>query len=400
LDTITPSEPVVAQAAMEHLSAENNWTNSIQMLTSELLNKGLIDKGLKGELYARFVLILAHDWLQIIAPPREDPEIEETFTVQQFLMALYDEEHHKSVLLLPPGIREARMNFNHFIPAGENLRPEVIPELLHDLLRRRAGVQLAYAQPTYDIMIPIYFGDPAQPFVVSCCGTLQVQVKNQNQATTPRSIFGETFTEAGQSIPKKAKSKDSIRKGPYFVLNKMTNPVLFLLFDLGIIRKRNSTSAIVQVSHTSGSTPQVWAIHSRGHDNTVFGCLKRMGCVDSSEKFFTSLEPEENAQSRLSQRNKTLSKLERNFRYPWPDTVHEQGVKRKRNSDEDVESRASPTPAVAAEHATTELRHPKRPARGPVKDVESRASPTPAVAAEHATTKLRRPKRPARGPVK
>jgi hypothetical protein len=376
LDTTTPSEPVVAKAAMEHLSERKNWSNSIQTLTSELLDKGLIDKGLKGELYSRFVLILAHDWLQISTLPKSVPQLEATFTVQQFLMALYDEKHHKSVLLLPPGIREARMNFNHFVPAGEDLRPEVIPELLHDLLRRRAGIQLAaYAQPTYDIMIPIYFGDPAEPFKVSCCGTLQVQVKNQNQATTPRSIFRETFTEASQPIRKTAKSKDSIRNGEYFVLNKMKNPVLFLLFDLGIVRKSNSTSVIVQVSRTSGSTPQVWAIHSRGHDDAVFGCLKRMSCVDSSEKFFTSLEPKENAQSRLSQRNKTLSKLERNYRYPSPGTEHKQGAKRKRNSDEDVEIRASPTPAVAAEHATTKpaapataaSSRPKRLARGPVK---------------------------------
>ena len=371
LDTMTPSEPVVANAAMEHLSERKNWSNSIQTLTSELLDKGLIDKGLKGELYSRFVLILAHDWLRISTLP----QLEATFTVQQFLMALYDEKHHKSVLLLPPGIREARMNFNHFVPAGENLRPEVIPELLHDLLRRRAGIQLAYAQPTYDIMIPIYFGDPAKPFKVSLCGTLQIQVKNQNQATTPRSIFEETFTEASQPIPKTAKSQDSIRNGPYFVLNKMTNPVLFLLFDLGIIRKHNSTSAIVQVSRTSGSTPEVWAIHSRGHDGTVFGCLKHMGCVDSGNTFFTSLEAEENAQSRLSQRNKVFSKLGRNFRYPWSGAVHKRGVKRKRNGDEAVESRASSTPPVAAEHAATKpaapataaSRRPKRPARGPVK---------------------------------
>src|SRR5205085_8880318 len=133
--------------------------------------KGLIDKGLKGELYARLVLILAHDWLQkITSPPDSIPQLQTTFTVQQFLMALYGEEHHKSVMLLPPEILEARMNFNHFVPAGENLRPKVIPELLHDLLRRRAGFQLAHGQPTYDIMIPIYFGNPAKPFRMSSCG--------------------------------------------------------------------------------------------------------------------------------------------------------------------------------------------------------------------------------------
>ena len=196
LDTMTPSEPVVAKAAMEHLCENDNWSDSIRTLTEELLDKGLIDKGLKGELYSRFILILARDWLQINASlPNSVPQLQATFTVQQFLMALYDEDHHTSILLIPREIREARMNFNHFVPTGENLTPEVIPELLHDLLRRSAAMQLAHDQPTYDKLIPIYFGNPDEPFKVSCCGVILVQDKNKEQATTPRSIFGETFTE-------------------------------------------------------------------------------------------------------------------------------------------------------------------------------------------------------------
>src|SRR5271155_735310 len=93
LDTLTPSEPVVAKAAMEHLCEEEHWSDSIRTLTEKLLDKGLIDKGLKGELYSRFLLILAHDWLRISASPRKSVlQPEATFTVQQFLMALYDED--------------------------------------------------------------------------------------------------------------------------------------------------------------------------------------------------------------------------------------------------------------------------------------------------------------------
>jgi hypothetical protein len=134
----------------------------------------------------------------------------------------------------------------------------------------------------------------------------------------------------------------------------MTNPVLFLLFDLGITRGPNNRSALVQVSRTSGRKPDVWAIHSRGHDATVFGCLEHMRCRNSSEKFFTSLKVGENTYYELSRRNKVFSKLKEDFRYPWPDAVHKQGVKRKGNRDEDVESSTSTTPAVAAEYAITE----------------------------------------------
>ena len=51
-------------------------------------------------------------------------------------------------------------------------------------------MQLAHDEPKYDIMIPIYFGDPAKPFKVSYCGVILVQVKNKDQATTPSNIFG------------------------------------------------------------------------------------------------------------------------------------------------------------------------------------------------------------------
>ena len=64
-----------------------------------------------------------------------------------------------------------------------------------------------------------------------------------------------------------------------------------------------------------------------------------MGCGDDSEKFFTSLKAEKNTHYELCQRNKVFSKLGRNFRYSGFGNVHERGVKRKRDGDEDVESR-------------------------------------------------------------
>ena len=55
-------------------------------LTEELLEKGLIDKGLKGELYARLILVLAHDWLrEKTRRGSSDRTFKPTFTVQEFL---------------------------------------------------------------------------------------------------------------------------------------------------------------------------------------------------------------------------------------------------------------------------------------------------------------------------
>ena len=336
MDTITPSEPVVAKAAMEHLRKTGSWSHSIRTLTEELLDKGLIDKGLKGELYSRVILILARDCLQL---PMSPPQPQATFTVQQFLTALYDKDHHKSILRIPREILEARMNFNHFVPLGENLTPGATPELLHDLLRRSAALQLAHNQPTYDKLIPIYFGDPDEPFNVSYCGAILVQDKNKGDATTPQFLFKETFTEVHQEITKNDGRKSPYRDGSYFTLDEKKYPVLLLLFDLGIIRTSTSTSADVQVSRTGRIKPDVWAIHSRGHDSKIFGCIKHIDCEDDCKRFFTSLKPEQNKHYELCQRNKIFSKQTRDFRYSGFGNVFELGVKRKQDGDEDVESR-------------------------------------------------------------
>src|SRR5436305_8596357 len=134
LHTLTPLEPVLAKAAMEHRCQNENWSNSIQILTEELLDKGLIDRGHKGELYARLMLVLAHDWLREKEPHQNfNPTFKPTFTVQGFLIALYNEHHHKSILQIPSQILDAEINFNHFAPACENLSLEVISRSSYDL---------------------------------------------------------------------------------------------------------------------------------------------------------------------------------------------------------------------------------------------------------------------------
>ncbi|KAI9776146.1 MAG: hypothetical protein M1839_000562 [Geoglossum umbratile] len=97
LHTVTPSEPILAKAAMEHLCA-GNWSKSIRTLSQKLLQQGLIEKGLQGELFARLVLILAHDSIRRRAAIPGDPDRIDlgrmlTFTVEKFLTALYAEDH-------------------------------------------------------------------------------------------------------------------------------------------------------------------------------------------------------------------------------------------------------------------------------------------------------------------
>src|SRR2546429_2610768 len=86
------------------------------------------------------------------------------------------------------------MNFTHFAPASENLFVKVIPELSHNLLRRNAALQLAHGQPTFDIIIPIYFGN-SKAIQSVAMRSYPNTVKNKEVATTVNEIFKETFTK-------------------------------------------------------------------------------------------------------------------------------------------------------------------------------------------------------------
>jgi hypothetical protein len=322
MDTLTPSEPVLAKAAMEHLCCEANWTNSIRTLTKDLLEPRLIEKGQKGELYARLVLILAHDWVRwarYLQPKTSEsvPEFRPTFTVLDLLTSLYGEGHLKHIRTIPEPIRKATMNFTHFVPAYEDLAPEVIPALCHDLLRRSAAMQLAFKQETFDLLLPIYYGQEAEEFDQSECGVILVQIRNQDKATTLEIILKEDFTNVspgGPRPPQNRKPAAPIRKRIEFAFKQMANPILFLLFDLGVVGSVNATSPLVQVSR-SKTPPDLWAIHSRGHDKTVFGCLKHMDSTDASRQFFTSMPKGESQAEQLARRNRTFGELQRSYRY-------------------------------------------------------------------------------------
>jgi hypothetical protein len=321
IDTLTPSEPVLAKAAMEHLCHEANWTFSIRTLTKELLEGGLVDKGHKGELYVRLMFILAHDWLRWAQYLQKGstPEFKRTFTVSDFLEALYAKDHHRSIQKIQGVLLQGRMNFTHFISTKEKLTAKVISDLCHDLLRRSAAMQLEVNQETYDLLIPFYNGKETEKFQPSKCGVILAQIKNRNKATTVQYMFKENFTKISPTGPRNTKERgleDSIRNDPDFVFRDMSNPILFLHFDLDPVRPNKATSPIFQVLHSDAAiAPDLWAIHSRGHDKTVFGCLEHMDVTNASQQFFLSMPNGVSSADEICVRNGIFDELPRSFRY-------------------------------------------------------------------------------------
>ncbi|KAI9768754.1 MAG: hypothetical protein M1839_003969 [Geoglossum umbratile] len=352
LDTTTPSEPILSEAAIRHLCTPRDngrlqWSPSIKHLSRKLLQDGVIERGVKGELYSRLILILARDYIHLDRSLTLKPT--GPFTVEKFLMALYAEEHHGLVRSIEPRILNALMNFTHFTSTGQNLnRDHDKSELCHDLLRRSAALQLAFNQPTYDHLIPIYFGRTDERFEPSKCGVILVQVKNRERATTLSDIFREDFnilkpnaealtaaptsgigtrskaekeTKPGarlKELKKLGKVGPPLRKTSYFCFDDMNNPILFLLLDLGVAKPA------VQVSYSDRKVvPYIWAIHSQGHGEEIFGCIKFMHCEVECQSFFDSAALGRSQHDKLSRRNRTFDQLPREFRYK--DCENEEG---------------------------------------------------------------------------
>jgi hypothetical protein len=357
LDTFTPSEPVLSEAAIRYLcepktrgktrSEESDkyegnmhkmkWSASIRTITQKLLQGGLIAKGTKGELYSRLILILARDCVHLDSGLYLKPT--SPFTVREFLMALYSDDYHESICAIEPRMLNALMNFTHFTTTDENLHLDNTAELCHDLLRRSAALQLAPNQPLYDHLIPIYFGTAEEVFEPSKCGVIVVQVKNKEKdSIIPSHIFNERFdtvrsgTETAKADPspipkawkqrkkKMAKGSGSADSPPppppkpkYFSLGGV-NPILLLVLDLGI----SKPTFRVQVSRSRPDRavdPCIWAIHSKGHGANTFCCIQTIGCRDACKLFFASAVPQSSEHDELAHRNKIFHRLDREFRY-------------------------------------------------------------------------------------
>lgn len=307
LDTITPTEPILAKAAMEHLCRSDNWKGSIRTLTGELLEKGLVEKGLKGELFARIVLILAHDCVRGL---RSDPlEYIATYSVADFLFSLYGDAHEDEIRRIDPIILDARLNFNHFAVAGENLNSKDVITLCRDLLRRQAALQLVFQQPRFDILIPCHIGDGK--IEEGKISVIAIQVKNKEKQASPSKIFSENF-QRPQNKPRPFRATAKTQRTD-FEFNEIAQPVLILLFDLSA--DSPSSSPVEVLASKSSKSPALWLVHSRGHDEKVFGCLKTTSCSEVCKLFFTMTTQEYSPHDNLARRNWVFRELGEKYRY-------------------------------------------------------------------------------------
>ncbi|KAF8458608.1 hypothetical protein BGX38DRAFT_1138686 [Terfezia claveryi] len=280
--TITPSEPIVAHTAASLLMGGGDFRHSVDTRSiwprcldtlSSVIGRGLVEKGLKGELYARILVIIARDILLSTAQPFKPNACNwsRPFAVMDFLGILLNPASQQSVFDFQPMSRRlqnigaqsnapsqsfrdifstARMNLNHFTSTGTSLLRENVPELLHELLRQSAGLQLAFNQPAWDILVPLYFGQEEMPFDRNFVSALAIQVKNTGR-----------------------KNKLNIGRSQLGYFQGLRQPILVVLMDLGV---PPAPPQSFYPRAASGEQPSCWGIHLQGSGSATWGFLDNL----------------------------------------------------------------------------------------------------------------------------
>lgn len=203
--TGTPSEPILAEASAFAWNEPSCRLNPLEAMQN-LLDNGLIEKGARGELVARFLLIRAYDeaakeqWKATHRtvlgglPPIDDACYSQPVPVIDFLKALIAPQYIQSVLdshadSPPPGkaetiplkdaFKNACVRFNHFGKNGYKNRIDTYAGLA--AVARGMAIQGAPNQEDIDIAIPVVMDashtldDPVMSYIL-------VQVKDRRQA--------------------------------------------------------------------------------------------------------------------------------------------------------------------------------------------------------------------------
>eukprot|EP01041_Mallomonas_annulata_P003338 gene3338-6605_t len=169
--TITPSEPVLSEAAYEIMSGCPNQETFIECLHRQLYMGGIVP-GFTGEIVSQYLMILTRD-KAVSASNKSEPF--STFTVRDFLKAINNcviemekdevtsEREDKPLTPLPP-ICNGIMSFNHFTEV--KYTPSIRD--LTTFFLRMSAVQCKTGQPGIDLIIPVLL--PEGKYTHTDCG--------------------------------------------------------------------------------------------------------------------------------------------------------------------------------------------------------------------------------------
>lgn len=269
--TVTPSEPLVSEAAAHCL--HGNWPTVIRVLTDDLLGPGLLDPGLGGELFARILFIMAKDATAEDADAKNaacniasGQRYSAPVKLCDFLTKMFGRLLDNLPSTFTTAFKDARVNFNHFVTTDKQLdRKHCDIEMLYKLLYTNAALQLVVNQADWDLLIPVYLGNPSEPFDTAGITSILVQIKNRVGRVAPFEVNPINY--------------DMVRNGK--------NPILFLQLEFGVTR--------TGIDHKFDRDIYAIRIKGKNHDTysfltdkveTALHCMltELTPCVDGTQK--------------------------------------------------------------------------------------------------------------------
>ncbi|KAF8327719.1 uncharacterized protein EI90DRAFT_3066737 [Cantharellus anzutake] len=196
----SPSEPILAEAAARRLNGPSDG-NGIEIQGPEILaqacTKGLLAKGVRGEICGRLLVTIAHDIavrqkhsLPDLYSP--DPHFHRPVHVLDFLRALFAKQFETVILKansvtaregipnLETAFANAYIFFSHFALA-KNSEMLSARNLAVALLRGMA-LQAKDHQESIDAVIPVHMGDPTESISPASTSAINLQFRNRKEA--------------------------------------------------------------------------------------------------------------------------------------------------------------------------------------------------------------------------
>jgi hypothetical protein len=185
----------------------------------------------------------------------------------------------------------AKLNFTHFASTSTALTAGDRTDLLHDLLRQSAALQLVVGQPAWDILIPIYHGDARTTFDTAAMSAIVISVRNES---TPSPLV--------------------VTRGDLLFFKGSTQPVIAILFDLGVEPDESPVSQLQYVSYKN--RPPCFAFRLQGAATKTFGVLSDYGLADVCRWVLMALMPAKSIDNAICQSYDRFRHHSRTNRFP------------------------------------------------------------------------------------
>ncbi|KAG6869955.1 hypothetical protein C0995_015959, partial [Termitomyces sp. Mi166 len=188
-DIIKESESKVTEKSIKEIIGK--YKNIVPSAVTAWCQRGLIDKGIRGELVARTLCTLAHDisilkMLPLGIAANRHVSFSKMIPVVEFLSTLISKEWISKVLKARPSnmagetlekaFKDGYVHFTQFVNAGDN--STITDEAAYLLFTRAAAIQGYWNMPKADLVIPVCICPDANPTRWSMTAIL-IQVKNR-----------------------------------------------------------------------------------------------------------------------------------------------------------------------------------------------------------------------------